>query len=166
MGDGSTPPRLGSAAAATVYTPARRPGQSAPGPAGRAPAPASGANVPPPRELYSQAYTDYARATTTWRSGLPGVPAELSDTEFADNAQYWIGECLYSSRSSPRPSPRGRALPEVPAGDKLPDARLKKGLALERMGRRRDALREYRFVVDRYPNTEAARKARDKIGTP
>ena len=52
---------------------------------------------------------------------------------------------------------------DFPSSDKLPDARFKKGLALERLGRRSQALVEYRYVVDRYPNSDAGRKAREKL---
>jgi TolA-binding protein len=37
-------------------------------------------------------------------------------------------------------------------------------MALERMGRRREALQEFRTVAERFPNTEAARKARERLG--
>ena len=159
-----------STSAATVYTPSTAPaaGSPPPGATSAPPAPVPGANVPPPRELYSQAYTDYARGNYDLAiQGYQEYLRNYPDTEFADNAQYWIGECLYSKQKFPEAIAAWEELfQKFPASDKLPDARLKKGLALERMGRRRDALREYRFVVDRYPNTEAARKARDKIGAP
>jgi tol-pal system protein YbgF len=172
MGERLDAARAAAQAPATVYTPsvpASSPGGGvAPPPAGQGtPAPVA-ANVPPPRELYSQAYTDYARGNYDLAiQGYQEYLRNYPETEFADNAQYWIGECLYSKQKY------GEAIAAwdelfraYPASDKLPDARLKKGLALERLGRRREALREYRFVVDRYPNTEAARKARDKIGSP
>src|SRR5688500_4254323 len=58
--------------------------------------PASAAPVAPPppaRELYSQAYADYARgnydlALQGYREYLRYYP----DTDLSDNAQYWIGE--------------------------------------------------------------------------
>ena len=46
---------------------------------------------------------------------------------------------------------------------KLPDGRVKKGMALERLGRKSQALVEYRYVVDRYPNSQAARIARERL---
>ena len=54
-------------------------------------------------------------------------------------------------------------LSEYPSSDKLPDARVKKGTALEKLGRRTQALLEYRYVIDRYPNSPAARLAREKL---
>lgn len=154
-------------AAATVYTPSS-PAAAGTEPGATPPATAPAASVPPPRELYSQAYTDYARGNYDLAiQGYQEYLRNYPDTEFADNAQYWIGECLYSKKQYPEALAAWDELfQKYPSSDKLPDARLKKGFALERLGRRREALREYRFVVDRYPNTEAARKARDKIGAP
>ena len=48
--------------------------------------------------------------------------------------------------------------------DKIPDARYKKGVALDALGRKSQAVLEYRFVVERFPNSQAARLAREKLG--
>jgi tol-pal system protein YbgF len=120
---------------------------------------------PPPRELYSQAYADYARgnydlAIQSFQEYLKHYP----DTDFADNAQYWIGECLYGKQDyEPAIEAWNTLLRDYPSSDKLPDARVKKGMALERLGRRSQALLEYRFVVERYPNAPAARLARERL---
>jgi tol-pal system protein YbgF len=122
--------------------------------------------APPPRELYSQAYADYARgnfdlAIQEYQDYLRNYPA----TDFSDNAQYWIGECLYSKQKFPEAIEAwDELLRAFPSSDKLPDARLKRGMALERLGRRREALAEFRTVAERFPNTEAARKARERLG--
>lgn len=120
---------------------------------------------PAPRELYSQAYADYARgnhdlAIQAFQEYLKNYP----DTDFSDNAQYWIGECHYGKqRYSEAVEAWNTLLRDFPSSDKLPDARVKKGMALERLGRRSQALVEYRYVVDRYPNSPAARIAREKL---
>jgi tol-pal system protein YbgF len=173
--------RAQASAAPQVYTPSGGavppvagsplpPGASPPPPVAGVP-PATGApapppaNAPPPRELYSQAYADYARgnydlAIQEYREYLRLYPG----TDFSDNAQYWIGECLYSKqRFGEAVEAWDELLRTYPSSDKLPDARLKKGMALERLGRRRDALAEYRTVVERYPNSEAGRKARERL---
>ncbi len=152
---GSAPPAVGPTA--IPGSPAA--GAPSPGP-GQAPSLA-----PPPRELYSQAYADYARgnydlAIQEYREYLKNYPA----TEFSDNAQFWIGECHYSKQKfADAVAAWDDLFRDFPASDKLPDARLKKGMALEKLGRRREALVEYRYVVDRYPNSEAGRKAREKL---
>lgn len=128
-------------------------------------APVPGAAPPAPRELYSQAYADYARgnydlAIQEYQEYLKNYP----DTDFSDNAQYWIGECHYAKQRYDQAIEAWNALlRDYPSSDKLPDARFKKGLALEKLGRRSQALVEYRYVVDRYPNSDAGRKAREKL---
>jgi tol-pal system protein YbgF len=120
---------------------------------------------PAPRELYSQAYADYARGNYDLAiSGFEEYLRTYPNTEFSDNAQYWIGECLYGKQRYAEAVEAWNLLfRDFPSSDKLPDARFKKGLALERLGRRSQALVEYRYVVDRYPNSEAGRKAREKL---
>ena len=120
---------------------------------------------PAPRELYSQAYADYARgnydlAIQEYEEYLRAFP----ETDLADNAQYWIGECLYSKQKYEEALAAWDELfRRYPGSDKLPDARYKKGTALERLGRRSQALIEYRAVANRYPNSEAGRKARERL---
>ena len=131
-----------------------------------APAPAAPVASPPPaRELYSQAYADYARgnydlAMQGYREYLRYYP----DTDLSDNAQYWIGESLYAKRLYAEAVDAWDVLlREYPASDKLPDGRFKRAMALERLGRRREALGEFRAVAERYPNSEAGRKAKERL---
>ena len=136
------------------------PGQPAPA----APA-APNPQAPAPRELYTQAYADYARgnydlAIQEYSEYLRNYP----DTDLSDNAQYWIGECQYSKQKYAEAIVAwDELLRQYPSSDKLPDARFKKGMALEKLGRRSQALLEYRFVAERFPNSEAGRKAREKL---
>jgi tol-pal system protein YbgF len=131
---------------------------------GGAPPPQAGP-PPAPRELYSQAYADYARGNYDLAiQGFQEYLRNYPDTDFSDNAQYWIGECLYGKQKYTEAIEAWNTLlRDFPSSDKLPDARVKKGMSLERLGRRSQALTEYRYVVDRYPNTQAARIARDKL---
>src|SRR5712664_2067081 len=68
-----------------------------PGTSSTAPAPAAPAAPPPaPRELYSQAYADFARGNYDLAiAGFNEYIKAYPNTDFTDNAQYWIGECLY-----------------------------------------------------------------------
>jgi tol-pal system protein YbgF len=134
-------------------------------PAEEGPARPAAPPAPAPRELYSQAYADYARgnydlAIQEYEQYLAAYP----ETDLSDNAQYWIGECLYSKQKYEEALLAWDELfRRYPASDKLPDARYKKGAALERLGRRSQALIEYRAVANRYPNSEAGRKARERL---
>src|SRR5262249_25599028 len=82
-------PVVPPAAAGTERAPAD-PGAPPGSPAPAAPA----APAPSPRELYSQAYADYARGNydlsiQEYKEYLRLYPS----TDLSDNAQYWIGEC-------------------------------------------------------------------------
>jgi tol-pal system protein YbgF len=166
----SQPPQ---AMAASAYGNSPSPtGEPSAGPAGSAPntgavatPPVAGAAAPAPRELYSQAYADYARGNYDLAiQGFQEYLRTYPNTEFSDNGQYWIGECLYGKQKYAEAIEAWNVLfRDFPSSDKLPDARFKKGLALERLGRRSQALVEYRYVIDRYPNSEAGRKAREKL---
>ncbi len=124
-----------------------------------------GAPVPAPRELYSQAYADFARGNYDLAiQGFTEYMKYYPDTDFTDNAQYWIGECLYGKKEYAEAIEAWNTLfRDHPSSDKLPDGRVKKGMALERLGRRSQALVEYRYVVDRYPTSPAARIARERL---
>ncbi|HEY7925056.1 MAG TPA: tol-pal system protein YbgF [Vicinamibacteria bacterium] len=140
------------------------------GPGGPAPVPspvpvAPTGPPPAPRELYSQAYADYARGNYDLAmQGFAEYLRAYPGTDFADNAQYWIGECLYGKKMYAESIEAWNTLlKDFPSSDKLPDARVKKGMALERLGRKSQALVEYRYVVDRYPTSQAARIARERL---
>ncbi len=121
-----------------------------------------------PRDLYQQAYSDFARKN--YDLSIQGFQEYLRlyrDTELADNAQYWVGECLQAqSKYEDAVIAFNALLRDFPSSDKIPDARYKKGVALDALGRRSQAILEYRFVVDRFPGSAAARLAREKLGQP
>ncbi len=154
-----TPPPGGANAPAT-------PAAASPG-ASPAPAAPLLPTAAPPRELYSQAYADFARGN--YDLAIQGFQEYVKNykTDFTDNAQYWIGECYYGKQQFQESVDALSVLQrDYPTSDKLPDAHVKKGLALEKLGRRTEAVREYRIVIDRYPSAPAARIAREKLATP
>jgi tol-pal system protein YbgF len=162
-GMASLPPAGPAAAGGAPSTTPAPGGASAPGASAAAPAPS--APAPAPRELYSQAYADYARGNYDLAiQGFSEYIRNYPGTDFTDNAQYWIGECLYGKKLYAEAIEAWNVLfKDYPSSDKLPDARVKKGMALEKQGRRSQALIEYRYVVDRFPNSQAARIARERL---
>lgn len=130
--------------------------------------PTTGATTPTigSRDLYQQAYSDFARKN--YELSIQGFQEYLRlyrDTDLADNAQYWIGECLQAqAKYEDAVNAFNALLRDFVSSDKIPDARYKKGVALEALGRRSQAILEYRFVVERFPGSPAARLAREKLG--
>ncbi len=164
MQTASAPPAVSATPAPAISSAAAGGPAAAPIVPGSGP-PAATPQVPAPRELYTQAYADYNRgdydlAIQEYQEYIRNYP----DTDLSDNAQYWIGECLYSKgKYAEAVEALDQLLRQYPSSDKLPDARFKKGMALERLGRRSQALLEYRFVAERFPNSEAGHKAREKL---
>ncbi|HEY6553595.1 MAG TPA: tol-pal system protein YbgF [Vicinamibacteria bacterium] len=152
----SAPDPGAPAPGSTFGAPITSPGSPATAPAGPPPA---------PRELYSQAYADYARGNYDLAiQGFSEYIRQFPSTDFTDNAQYWVGESLYGKKLFAEAIEGWNTLfRDYPSSDKLPDARVKKGMALERLGRRSQALVEYRYVIDRFPNSPAARIARERL---
>jgi tol-pal system protein YbgF len=126
---------------------------------------ASTAAQPADKELYTQAYADYARgnydlAIQAFQEFIRRSPTD----SLADNAQYWIGDCLFGKREyAAAVTAWDELLRQYPGTEKIPDARFKKAMALEKMGRRSQALLEFRYVFEHFPNSEAGRRAREKV---
>lgn len=141
-------------------------GSAPPAAAAGMPSPTPAAVNIAPRDLYQQAYSDFARKNYELAiQGFQEYLRQYRDTDLADNAQYWIGESLQAqSKYEDAVLAFNALLRDFPASDKIPDARYKKGVALDALGRKSQATLEYRFVVERFPNSQAARLAREKLG--
>jgi len=154
QGGGAYPTQIPSGSGATGSVPSS-PGSAPPPPSTTA----------APRELYSQAYADYARGNYDLAiQGFEDYLRQFPNTDFSDNAEYWIGECLFGKGKYLEATDQWKKLfSDYPTSEKIPDAHYKRGIAYEKLGQRSKALLEYRFVVDHYPNSEAGRRARDKL---
>ncbi|MEY3138545.1 MAG: hypothetical protein RL580_2277, partial [Pseudomonadota bacterium] len=82
----------------------------------------------------------------------------------ADNAQYWLGQTYYVTRDYERAIAAFAAVgvrPTDPA--KTPDALLKKGLSEIELKRPDAARATLADLVNRFPNSDAARTARERL---
>jgi len=62
-----------------------------------------------------------------------------------------------------------QVLQNFPSGNKAASAQLKKGFALIEMGKKDEGVQELRHLIQRYPKTNEATQARDrlrKLGAP
>jgi TolA-binding protein len=151
-----------------------------PDPQGSAPSLAS----PPPlaraaTDLYQTAYIDYTRGNYNLALAAFQEFVRLHPTApLAEKAQYWIGECHFSlakelrAKGEPeRATPAferavqefRRVADEYPRGDRVPAALYKEGLALLELGQASLAEARLQLVVDQFPSTEDAAKARDEL---
>ncbi len=87
--------------------------------------------------------------------------------DYADNAQYWLGEAYYAQKDYPHALTEFRTVIETyPRGNKVPDALLKVGYCYHALGQSEKARAVLEQVVNLYPKTEPAALAAKRLETP
>jgi tol-pal system protein YbgF len=118
-----------------------------------------------PAAAYRLAYDhvqrgEYVEALTAFDQFLKQWPRH----DYADNALYWSGECDYARRDYAEALRHFRGvLDTYPNGNKVPDALLKAGYALEKLGQGEQARDVYQQLVRTYPRHEVAPMARQRL---
>jgi len=114
-----------------------------------------------PTEIYLKAFADYASGR--FDEAIAGFAAFLKyypNSDYAGNAQYWLGECYYSGQQYDLAVAAFRKTVEsYPQGGKTPDALLKMATTLRQMNETGQAEEALRLLRSRYPDTPAARKS-------
>jgi tol-pal system protein YbgF len=117
----------------------------------------------------------YRQALETLRAGNPrgaleGFRRFLDGNprhDYADNAQYWLGESFYARKDYQQALTEFRATIETyPRGNKVPDALLKVGYCYQALGQSDKARAVLEQVVNLYPKSEPAVLASKKLETP
>jgi len=86
---------------------------------------------------------------------------QYPDTEYSDNAQFWIGECYYFEKKYENAILEyEKVAKNYPDGDKVPYALLKQGIAFMNLGDKASAKLILQRVINDYPNTNQARTAK------
>jgi tol-pal system protein YbgF len=118
-----------------------------------------------PEQLFAAAYIDYSRgndelALSEFRQYVETYPG----SEMADNAQYWVGEILYSQKKLPEASAAFEQVKIInPNGDKTSAALYKRGLILLEMQRREEGIVQLLSVYNDYSKTKEAELAKNKL---
>ena len=130
-----------------------------PGATGTASGPPTGVS---PTQLYESALRD--RSSGQLDLAMQGFQEYLkwfSNTELAPNAQFYVGQIFYDKADF-----RGAitafdtVLEKYPENNKTPDAMYMKGMSLLKDGQRTQAGQEFLLVIQKYPTSEVATKAR------
>ena len=117
-------------------------------------------------ELYREAYESLAQgffgeALELFNRFIEGYPRH----EFADNSQFWIGECYFRQKKY---ESAARAFLEVellfPEGNRVGDALLHGAICRIRLGQRVEARALLERVISEHPLTDAETRARELIG--
>ncbi|MEO6095746.1 MAG: tol-pal system protein YbgF [Fibrobacteria bacterium] len=115
-------------------------------------------------QFYKQAFDlyygrDYARAIETFETLLAKYPA----SGYADNCNYWIGECQFAQGNFAKAITAFRKVFAFPETEKADDAQLKLGYCRLRLGDRKQAAEEFKKVVSLYPDSEYTERAKEEL---
>lgn len=121
--------------------------------------------VQPNLELFHSGYSkysqgDYGAARHDFASFLAAHPGD----DLADSAQYWLGQCAAAKGDHETALVEyQRVIASFPFGDKVPDALLKSGDMLSRLGRGSEARQAWQTLVRDFPQSGAARRAQTRL---
>ena len=106
---------------------------------------------PPPSTR--RAWTSWARAQyPRRRAAFASYIAKYPQSDLADNAQYWIGECFYSQKDFKAPRRRFKAVADhFPFGNKVPDALYKEALCERQLGQEDAAKATLGKLLEQFP---------------
>jgi tol-pal system protein YbgF len=121
--------------------------------------------APPPEVLYNNAIRDYNGAKNDIAA------QEFSDyikaypnTELAGNSYFYLAEIQFRQGNYQQAVQNyDEVLQNFPGGNKAAAAQLKKGFALIELGQKNAGIQELRHVVQRYPRTNEAMQARERL---
>ena len=134
-------------------------------PAAAPPKEAAGKGRTDQESLYTAAYelfkeAKYEKSREVFENFLKQYP----DTEFSDNAQFWVGECYYFEKKYEKAIVEyEKVTKNFPEGNKVPYALLKQGLSFLKLGDKTSGKLLLQQVTKDYPNTSQARIARAKL---
>jgi len=103
----------------------------------------------------------YDEAIESFNAFIKAYP----DSEYAANAQYWIGECYYTRSNFPKALDAfKKVISGYPGGSKAPDAMLKAGYTLYALKQNDSAKAMLESLAAKYPESPASVKARERLG--
>ena len=123
------------------------------------------ASAPPPDVLYNNALRDYNGdkndlATQEFSDYVKFYP----NTDLAGNCYFYLGEIQFRQRNFQQAAQSyDQVLQNFPSGSKSASAQLKKGFALLELGKQEDGVVELRRVIQRYPRSNEALQARERL---
>ena len=159
----ATPPPAGPAPPRPAPTPPREPGG------------------PQPADVYQTAYIDFSKGNYPLAiAGFREFLRRFSDSDLANNAQYWVGEAYFSlargyANQGQADKVQGaleqavqefrKVIVNYPRGEKVPTALYKEALAL--LGLKQPSLAEARlkYLLEHFPQSEEAPLARDRLAS-
>jgi tol-pal system protein YbgF len=104
--------------------------------------------------------SEYPKAISGFKSFVSTYPS----SPLASNAQYWLGEAYYVTREYPNAiAAFQKVTTDFPDSRKVPDALVKIGFTQSALGKNGEARVTLEDVVRRFPGSEAAQLATDRL---
>ena len=123
------------------------------------------ASAPPPDVLYNNALRDYNGdkndlAVQEFSDYIKFYP----NTDLAGNSYFYLGEIQFRQGNYQQAAlSYDQVLQNFPTGNKSASAQLKKGFSLIELGKQDDGVAELRRVIQRYPRSNEALQARERL---
>jgi tol-pal system protein YbgF len=123
------------------------------------------AQAPAPDVLYNNALRDYTGgnndlATQEFNDYIKFYP----NTDLAGNAYFYLAEIQFKAGDYQKAVANyDLVIQNFPSGNKAAGAELKKGFALLELGKEDEGVQELKHVIQRYPRTNEAIQARDRL---
>ena len=113
-------------------------------------------------KLYTDGYAQFNTASyQTAHQTFQEFLARSPQSDLADDAQYWIGECSFALKDYRRAILEFRkVVDQYPFGNRVPHAFLKIGLSYLALGERDRAAENLETVVEAFPKSDVATVAR------
>jgi len=129
------------------------------------PTTSAGPAVPPADELYKTALGDYMAAKYPLAAAEFGdVVKNYPDNPLSGNSYYYQAEIDYrGGRYAAAIKAYDSVLEQYPDSNKVPVAHLHKGMALIALNQKDGGVREFRTLIQRFPNSPESMQARSKL---
>ena len=118
-----------------------------------------------PQRLYDTAMADYTSGQ--WALCIEGFTTYLrgfARTDYADDAQWYIGDCYYSDgKFTEAIDAYNRVISNYPKGDRVPDAYYKRGIAFSQLGQMDRAVESLETLMKMFPEHDMARLAKQNV---
>jgi tol-pal system protein YbgF len=122
-------------------------------------------NAPPPDVLYNNALRDYNAAKNDLATQEFGDYIKYyPNTDLAGNSYFYLAEIQFRQGNYQQAIQNyDQVLQNFPGGNKAAAGELKKGFALIELGQKDDGVAALRHVIQRYPRSNEALQARDRL---
>jgi tol-pal system protein YbgF len=123
------------------------------------------ASAPPPDVLYNNGLRDYNGdkndlAIQEFSDYIKFYP----NTDLAGNCYFYLGEIQFRQGNYQQAAQSyDQVMQNFPSGNKTASAQLKKGFSLIELGKQDDGVTELRHVIQRYPKSNEALQARERL---